>query len=368
MPVLPGNQTPTITVQQILNQLKANPEFFNILGGAAGYSTEPGLTIANEVMSRILAENMPWKWNRVVYPPFLTVSLQQDYVSNITNIGWLENGWLIDINNSTSNNNGASKPIRGLETVRDMVATSTQAVPFNVSFIPNTQAQLGLWQANTEYSCGYGVPMTPRTPIQQFMDVNGNILFIDSTQLGLNIESPGFVGTTILPPGPIFPYGTSGATQPTAVPNATPGSLVQDNTVIWTVADPAGYAMRLGPVPALNGLTWLVVIQFQVAPPVLYTLQQNLNPIPNQMLYLMRQGLRASLKQFNGAKDADKAYAEWEETLIKAVRAGDRQQDDFVMYPNQSIMGGNDPWGNTWAGLGASNPYGAALFGSGYGT
>jgi hypothetical protein len=368
LPVLPGNQSPTITVQQMVNQLKANPEFFNVLGGAAGYSTEPALTIANEVMSRILAENMPWKWNRVVYPPFLTVSLQQDYVSNITNIGWLENGWLIDINNSTSNANGAPKPIRGLETVRDMVGTSTQAVPFNVSFIPNTQAQLGLWQANTAYSCGYGVPMTPRTPIQQFMDVNGNILFIDSTGLGLNIESPGYTGTTILPPGTPFPYGISGATQPAAPPNATPGDLVQDNTVIWTVADQSGYAMRLGPVPALNGLTWLVVIQYQVQPPWLYTLQQSLNPIPAQMLYLFRAGCRAQLLLFNGSKTGAQAYAEWEEQLRNALRAGDRQQDDFAMYPSQSLMGGNDPWGNTWAGVGAANPYGSALYGSGYGT
>src|ERR1700677_1722066 len=103
MPVIPGNLSTTQTVQQLATQLKSNPEFYNLLGGAAGWSTEPLLTIANEIMSRILAENMPWKWNREIWPPFLTVSLQQDYVTNIVDIGWFENGWLVDINNSVSN-------------------------------------------------------------------------------------------------------------------------------------------------------------------------------------------------------------------------------------------------------------------------
>lgn len=383
MPVLPGNQATTQTVQQLANQLKSNPEFFNILGGVAGYSTEPCLSLANEIMCRILAENMPWKWNRVVVPPFLTVSLQQDYVSNITNIGWLENGWAVDINNSTSNGNRAPKPIRGLETVRDDLWTSTQAVPFNVSFIPNTQASLGLWQPQTFYGCGYGVAQLPNSPIQQFLDANGNILYIDSTQLGLNIESPGYTGSfgygesgygsgpygggPIIPPG-FYPYGTSGLNQPAAPPNATPGSQVTDGTVTWTVADQNGFCFRLTPLPALNGLCWWIVIQAQLAPPNLPTMPTSLAPIPQNMLYLFRQGMRAALRRENGGKDANASYAEWEETLVKAVRAGDRQQEDFAIIPMCGLMsGGLDPWGGALYGIGAANPYGPNLLGPGFG-
>src|ERR1022692_1585519 len=147
-PVLPGNQSTTQTVQQLAIQLKSNPEFYNVLGGAAGYFTEPLLTVCNEIMSRILAENMPWKWNREIWPPFITASLQQDYVSNVTDIGWLEDGWIVDINNSTSNANRAPKPNRPLETVRDIPQTSFQSVPFQVCFLPNTDATFGLWQPN----------------------------------------------------------------------------------------------------------------------------------------------------------------------------------------------------------------------------
>ncbi len=108
MPVLPGNQANSPTVQQIAQQLKADPAFYNILGGAAGWATEPILTIANEVLSRILAENMPWIWNRAIVPPFLTASLQQDYCSQLTKIGFgapleLEVELLISIRQPSSN-------------------------------------------------------------------------------------------------------------------------------------------------------------------------------------------------------------------------------------------------------------------------
>jgi hypothetical protein len=356
MPVLPGNSSTSPTLQQIAQQMKSNPDFYNVLGGTPGYTTEPFLTIANETMSRILAENMPWKWNRKIIPPFLTVSLQQDYCTQITDIGWLEDGWLVDINNSTSNANGAPKPIRPVETMRDLAQTSAQGVPFAVCFVPNNQAFMGLWQANTSYGCGYGVPQTPRTPIQQFLDVNGNILYIDSTNLGLNIESPGFVGPTITPPG-FYPYGISGSTQPVAPPNATPGTMVPDNTVVWTVADPLGYALRVSPTPAINGLEWLVVLNYQVRPPQLLTLQATTFPIPNEMVYLFRAGVRAALYRENGNQQGTQMYADWEETLVKAVRAGDRQQEDNRMLPECGIMGGFSPFTNPMQ-IGAGWPYG----------
>lgn len=355
MPVLSGNQSNSPTVQDVAKQLKANPAFYNILGGAAGWSAEPILTISNEILSRILAENMPWIWNRALVPPFLTVSLQQDYCTQLTDIGWLENGWIMDINNSISNNNGAPKPTRDLETVRYVPQTAGQSVPFNLCYIPNSQAILGAWAPNTQFGCGYGVPMTPRTPIQQFMDVNGNILYIDSTQLGLNLESPGYTGTTIIPPAAFFPYGTSGSTQPAAPPNATPGTLVQDNTVVWTVAPPDGYAMRVSPLPALNGLCWWVQCQYQIAPPVLTRMQDQIG-VPNYMAYLFRQGCRAMLYQFQGDKEGAQMYQEWEEQLYKALRAGDRQQDEYSLYPSHSIMQGYNPWESP-QNIGAAWPF-----------
>src|SRR5258708_32884707 len=73
----------------------------------SGFSTEPALTIANDVMTAICGVNFPHKWNEQALPQWYTNSYQQDYAlvdangSSITNIEWLERGVAFDINNSS---------------------------------------------------------------------------------------------------------------------------------------------------------------------------------------------------------------------------------------------------------------------------
>jgi hypothetical protein len=360
MPVLPGSSTTNpITVQQLANQLRVYPEYTPVFG-TSGFTQEPILTMCNDVLQRFLAEGLPWKWNRSYVPSILTVALQQDYCTQLTDIGWLENCVRIDINNSTNNGNLAPKPIFMMEAIRDLQQTSYQGIPFNVSFIPNTLAFMGQWMANTPYGCGYGVAQIPITPIQQFIDINGNILYIDSTVLGLNINSPGFAGQPVSLPSN-SPYGISGSTAPQAPPNATPGTKVQDNTVIWTVADPNAYAIRVAPLPAFSGLAWLIPPVYQRKPPTLTSLQDRINPIPPEFNYLFRQGLRASLYDHAGSPKAESAFAKWLQDLNTALRSGDRQTESFSMYPGEPVVGGS-PYGYE-VGIGASWPYGPTGFG-----
>lgn len=357
MPILAG--AGNITLQQIVTQMRAYPEFIPILG-ASGATQEPALSIANDVAQRIMSESMNWKWNREYVPPFLTVALQQDYCTQITDIGWLETAWRVDINNSTNNGNLAPKPIFPMEAVRDLDQTSAQRVPFQISFIPNTLAFLGQWYPQTAYSCGYGVAQIPIQPIQQFRDVNGNILYIDSTTLGLNINSPGFAGQPITLPA-INPYGISGTTEPSAPPLSPGGTMIQDGTVTWTVADPNGYAMRISPLPAFSGLAWLIMPVYQSKPPYFSSLQNNIAPIPPEYTYLFRQGFRAMLYDHAGNPKAAQAYAKWEEDLMVAVKAADRQQEDNTMYPGESIMSGGSYW-NFPYGIGAAWPFSGGPF------
>ncbi len=307
-------------------------------------------------MMRILAEPMDWKWNRGYVLPILSVGLQQDYVTQVTDMGWLESADRIDINNSTNNGNLAPKPVFTMESVRDLGRTSFQGYPFNCSFVPNSLAYLGQWYANTAYGCAYGQAQVPITPIQQFLDKNGNILYINSGVLGLNINSPGFTGTPITLPTP-NPYGTSGSTQPFAAAGAAAGTQVTDGTVTWTVANPNGYAIRVTPLPALSSLAWLIEPIYQKKPPTLTSLQQTLAPIPDEFAYLFREGFKAMCYEYAGSKLFAESYQKWEENLIVAVRSADREREDAVFYPSESLMGGT---GGQWAGglpVGPSWPY-----------
>lgn len=316
-----------------------------------GFSLQPALSIANRVMQKFLAQSLDWKFNRAIVPTFLTVALQQDYVTSVTDLSWLESGWRLDINNTV-----VPKPFFTMESVRELTQISYQSVPFQLAWVPNSLAIMGKWQANTVYACGYGQASTPVSPIQQFIDVNGNILFINSNSLGLSLNSPGFSGTPI---STNPPYGTSGNSQPFAAPSAAAGTTVTDGTVTWTVANPNAIAIRLSPLPATSGLCWLTTAVYQKKPPYLTSLSGTISPIPDELIYLFQEGFLAFAYEHSpepgAVRKAPAAYAKWEEDLMTALRSGDRERESFVMYPSEGLSGQGVNYG--WPFLGPAFPY-----------
>lgn len=317
----------SITLQQISDDARS---FLDLIpqNSASGWTQRPALWIANAVISKIISQPMPWKYNRVVAAPFLTIALQQDYITNITNLFWLESGWRQDINNTST-----PQPVFTSETVRDLGKTSTQQNPFNVSWVYNRQAIMGTWVKNTSYPTGLGQAMTPASPIQQFIDVNNNILYVTTN-------------------------GTSGNSQPSLPANSAPGTTVADGSVTWTVADPNAIAFRLSPIPPFSGIVWQMTLYYQMKPPKFTSLTQNLSPIPDEYAYLFRDGFIALCKQHAGAKDAQLAYAAWEEALQTAIRAGDRELENAVVYVSESLMGGNATNFPYWGPSFPYTPYG----------
>lgn len=350
----------TVSLQQIIQEIRSYPEVTPVLG-VSGYTQYPALNIANRTMQFICAQPFNFRFNRGYVNVtngsggVLTVALQQDYVTQHTDIGWLEQAWRLDINNSTNNGNMAPKPVFTMESCKDLAQTAYQSNPFYISYIPNSLAFMGQWSANTVYGCGYGVSQIPITPIQQFFDANGNILYIDSTVLNLNINSPGFSEGAITLPTP-NPYGTSGDTQPILPANSAPGTTVTDGTVTWTVADPNGYAMRIAPLPAFSGLCWLITPVYQKKPPIIKSLQQILAPIPDECIYLFRDGFLAGCYEHAGSPRAGEAYAKWEESIQKYLQAGDRERDDTVMYPSEALSEGGGGW-RAGVPIGAAFPF-----------
>lgn len=350
----------TWTLQALISEVRSYPELTPVLG-VSGYTQQPALSIANRTMQFLLAQPFNMKFNRGYLGVtggkggVLTVALQQDYLSSTVDLSWLEQAWRLDINNSTNSGNMAPKPIFNMETCKDLAQTAYQANPFYMSFIPNTLAFLGQWFADTEYGCGYGVAQVPISPIQQFQDANGNLLYIDSTVLGLNINSPGFANGPVVLPTP-NPYGVSGSVQPVLPANTAPGTTVTDGTVTWTVADPNGYAIRVAPLPAYSGLCWLMTPVYQKKPPIIRSLQQLLAPIPDECIYLFRDGFLAGCYEHAGSAKAGPAYAKWEESIQKYLQSGDRERDDTVMYPSESLSAGGGEY-RSGLPIGAAWPF-----------
>jgi hypothetical protein len=263
----------------------------------------------------MFAQSLPWKFNRALVNPFLTIALQQDYISPaVTDLAWLEQGWCIDINNTA-----IPKPVRSLETVRDIQQSWQQSIPFQVSWIPVPLAIYGAWQAVTSYPTGLGTASTPTSPVQQFIDANGNFLYVSVNGISGNVQ-------------PVLPAGSAA------------GTTVVDNTVTWKVADPNAYAFRVLPLPATSGITWEMHLVYQKKPPIKTRLTDTLTPLPDEYGYMFRQGFLAMCMIHAGMKDARNAYNEWEEMLITALRGADRERDAVTIFPSEGLSSGGQ-WG-----------------------
>lgn len=351
MPVLP-NLVPSssITLQEVVNYARSFAEVNPILP-AGGYNYEPALTFANDVLQKILSQGLNWRWNASYVPLFLTNALQQDYITNLTDFGWFTSGFRIDINNNTNTGNLCPKPLFLLETNRDMGITPYQGNPAMVCFIPNNQANFGTWSANTVYSCGYGTSGATATPIQQIVDSNGNMLFLDTSIMQLTPNVAGYQGTNIPLPNPtagtgINPYnntganfGTSGAIAPVLPPATAPGTTIQDGTLTWTVANPNGYCIRFNPIPAIGGFVWLMWVVYQRRAPRFKTLQDTISPIPDDLAYLFREGFLAKCLQHANSPRAVMQNQMWHEQIEQAIRAGEREEQAWSIFPDTAMSG-----------------------------
>lgn len=69
---------PTITVQSVINFSSAHTELMP-LANVAGFTDEPALSLANDVLGEIMSPPFAWKFNRATMPLILTSQNRQDY-------------------------------------------------------------------------------------------------------------------------------------------------------------------------------------------------------------------------------------------------------------------------------------------------
>jgi len=292
----------------------------------AGYATgqsSTALVIANEVVAEILAEPFNWKWNRIIAPALLTSSLQQDYPTSIPNLAWIEDAYRIDINNTTN-----PKPILGIEIVRELLPTSYQMTPQQLSWIPNSEAQLGTWTPNQTYASGIGLNAMPAQPFTAIQDSNGNIQVLSA-------------------------YGTTATEPPTW--STTVGSVTVDNTAAWTMVDPQAIAFRLSPLPPNTGTLWQVFAIYQMKPPLITSLSQTWAPIPDELAYVYRQGFLAKALKCADDPRYEREYMLFEALIQKALGSSDREAESYGMYPGRGIQGG------TGGEVAPGSPYPASM-------
>lgn len=326
-----GNST--IPLQTIIDYARTNGELDPIMT-AGGFSQVKALAIANDAMNAILSEPFNWKWNRIQCAPFYTISWQQDYATvNVQNIGWLEHGVVVDINNTA-----LPKPIWPIEIVRDLERTSNQlGRPVQACWLPNDQLIQDVWPgANQIFTQPLGAVTTPANPRINILDTHGNIQILTT-------------------------FGTTGSVTPSwPSTGAATGTTTNDGSCVWTVANPKGQGFRLGTLPAQAGNVWQVALIGQGKPPRFTSLGQTLDPVPDDMENYLRQAFVAF--SYNHATDPQvkakfpNQYNLWKKSIAEARGQSDRERDAAGFYPDRGIMdngaaqeiGPAWPYGKSW--------------------
>ena len=307
-----------------MDQVSAIGDLNPMFNNTGGFADQPALTIANDVMSELISIRFPWKWNRIKITPFPMTSYQQDYATILNNLGWLENGLRVDVNNSTY-----PPPTWPIYVVRDLAISNVQCgFPTQVCWFNNADLEQGIWPgAQKEYIQPIGANTPPQNPPTNITDAEGNILVL--TQ-----------------------YGTTGLTPPVAPPWTDPdlpepdnwpiGQVITDGTCQWTVVDPAAQGFRFdAPAPA-TGNVWLVRLFGQKKAVPFLNMKQKLDPIPDDQSNWFRQGCEAYAHKYSSNPAVKARYpqmkGEWLAAMDAQARQNDREDESKGFFPANGIM------------------------------
>lgn len=312
-----GNST--IQLQDIIDAI-------SVMGDVApqanptGYSSNTCLAIANDTLEDLIARRFNWKWNSMNARPFLTNSLQQDYPQlGLSNIGWIEDGLWIDINNTaTPRPNGQVQAAKDLAPARTTYSQYQGSYPTQVCWMYNRQLTYGAWPgADKVYTPLLGTTPTAQNPPMAIVDGNGNILTL--TQ-----------------------FGTTGATPPAAPAKSAEGKTVADGSCIWTVCDPMGQGFRLDNLPPPTGPVYQINVKAQMKAQPFKDLTQLLDPIPDDNANHFRKGFKAHAYGYSSDAKTRSQFegmlAQWLGAMDAAETQGDREPDAFMLYPATRIV------------------------------
>ena len=264
------------------------------------------------------------------------------------------------------------------------------AMPINP--ITQVQDQAGnLWivQPSTTFNPngGYGTCGTfnPFTPVSTAASITGGILTVtapNGLKVNTSLTGAGF-GTltglnglviTVLSASPTgftaavnLPDGTDtvgsfsiNPVYPTLANSNIVNTTVTDGTVTWQAVWPKGQGFRIAPMPSQTGPVWQIAPIAQARVPQFTSLEQVLDPIPDDYYRYFKQGFCCYC--YGASPDPkvrakfDMAKKLWMESLNQAVNQGSREDDAFGFVPSEADV--MDTGWSTFTGISPQWPYG----------
>lgn len=355
MPVLLPNPQPfspqkfksNISLQSVIDYVTTGVRGVS-LADVLGYQNEPALSICNDVYQETLQRPLTWRFNKanaagtglgVLY--FTTNAFQQDYaltnasatfpqsvvhIATVSNFGLVTNGtnalvtcnWphgasvgqQVTILNVGSWSNG----VFAADNTGNINGTFTIAtVPSPTTFTYLTSAAVGNYGAPGINDIGW----IERCVLEDFLSTS-TVKPRHSIEVTMNLE----LESIVQPPFKIsYQYGTSNT-------NLASGEVVNSNTATF----------RLWPVPSQQ--VWGVMIDFQLKPVTFISLDQTWGVWPDELIFVIRQGVRAMALDYVEDPRAVTEYQLFQTKLDQVREIRDQERPSQTMFPDRPILFG----------------------------
>lgn len=344
--------TSNITVQNIVDYGRAHIWLKQLLG-TGGVANEPGLSICNDILQKLLAKPFAWKFNRKTLPFFVTQAFIQDYTNagacaftlapvvasgGVSTVGG--GGVGIDLaSNSAITQAGSVVTVNCLQP-HNLVVGQTVFHNNVVDQNGNLVAAInGIFTQNTNtlsstWSNGFAITAIPTPTSYQFTLVTA------ITACG----SPGIFDIGWLESTFLTDFNNTGVPQPQgpieAQDRITPGYALGETKQLAVQNDTGNGIVTFRIAPVASSYAMAVTGVYQAKARTLRSTRDNFAPWPDNLGYVLRSGMKAFAIDF-----ADKPIQEkqmkmilFEKDIAEALAYSDAENSNSGFAPARAIM------------------------------
>jgi hypothetical protein len=328
-----SNLNQTITLQNVVDFSSTHVELMP-LSGVGGFTSEPALSLCNDVLSELCVYPNSWKFNEIEMPPFVTAPYRQDYqFGGATAFTSAAGG--AGIARSNASTPGVSRT--GTTVTVTTLEDHNFAVGDTVYMLGNADTQFNSTYSQTptgsSYTGGWVITATPTTRSFQFTHVTSGTTTSGAPGI-LDwgwLESASMRALNSTAPLPRI-FQVEGVNRLAVV------SLTGQPEKMCIVTDNGDGTVKIRFDKACPTTFFVVNAVYQAHAPTKTALSQFWGPFPDHLSFVYRQGFLARAYRYINSPKADAEYQKLQIAINKAMGFDDAEASDQRLYPEAPLM------------------------------
>ena len=339
---MPSNLSLQSVCDYVLTNVRGAP-----IQDVLGVQNEPALSICNDVYQEVLQRPLTWRFNKannantglgILY--FTTIAFQQDYkctnatattstgvvhIATVFNAGLSVTSNVATVVTNWAHGFTAGQAVTMLNVGSFLVGGAFSVDPslnstFTIATIPTTTS---FTFAVTHADGTFGAPgvndigWIERCVLEDFANT-ANVKPRHSIEVTMNLE----LESIIQPPFKVsYQYTVSDT-------NTATNQLIPSVNAIF----------RLWPVPSAQ--TWGVMVDYQLKPKTFSALSETWSVWPDELIFVIRQGVRAFTLDFVEDPRAVTEYQIFQQKLNQVREIRDQERPSQTMFPDRPLLFG----------------------------